>query len=83
MLNIFLPRKPLICTPFFSWQLWLFSHSLLNRFILLNIVGSIIKRAYIIKNYFSFFFSFLKQSVGCLYKKVFFAGIVASLKFLA
>ena len=55
MLNIFLPRKPLICTPFFSWQLWLFSHSLLNRFILLNIVGSIIKRAYVIKNFFSLF----------------------------
>ena len=55
MLNIFLPRKPLICTPFFSWQLWLFNHSLLNRFILLNIVGSIIKRAYVIKNFFSLF----------------------------
>ena len=55
MLNIFLPRKPLICTPFFSWQLWLFSHSLLNRFILLNIVGSIIKRAYVIIITFSLF----------------------------
>ena len=55
MLNIFLRRKPLICTPFFSWQLWLFNHSLLNRFILLNIVGSIIKRAYVIKNFFSLF----------------------------
>ena len=60
-----------------------FSHRLLNRFILLNIVAGIIKRAYNIKNFLSFFFSFLKQSVRCLYKKVFFAGILPSLKFLA
>ena len=39
----------------FLVQLWLFSHSLLNRFILLNIVGSIIKRAYVIIITFSLF----------------------------